>query len=149
MGVGNPIRYLENGLQPQVSPEKARRIHMQLPASVTYVAGQVMVETATAGSASAYAGGGAASLGVGGSTLGSSSFAPFNYSILEYACTTDSTGTITNTDQWGGTENSAPCFIAGIFNCGDLTDLDSQVIQAMNGKIITGNTTVGLVSIGQ
>lgn len=64
--------------------------------------------------------------------------------LLEYACTTDSSGNITRGDgtiaeDHGLTSKNAPAFFGGYFVANDCTGLTPALITALGGRMVQGN----------
>lgn len=56
--------------------------------------------------------------------------------ILQYACTTDASGNVT--DDIGGVSPTASAYIAGAFNISDLTGFDAQAATDLGARFING-----------
>lgn len=95
---------------------------------MTVSAGSVAHTTTgtTAGTATAYAGSGA----------------PIG--ILEYACTTDSAGNITQSNFPFSSQPSTGMFVSGTFSCADITTLDANAVTKMGGLLLSGTVTSGI-----
>ena len=71
--------------------------------------------------------------------------------IMKYTCTTDAMGNISystsaNGGPWGETFLSTPVYIAGYFNCADLTGLDSNGVTDL-GRLVSGTSSAGILKV--
>jgi hypothetical protein len=112
----------------------ASMITVQLAASTTFAAGTVLGEiTATPGVYKAYA-------------SGSSDGSQNPVGILRRAAVTDSSGHITNYDEWQDVGLGAAIFTQGVFRTQDLTGLDANAVSKLGGHLLEGSVTTGLFS---
>ena len=65
--------------------------------------------------------------------------------ILQYACTVDASNNVTLANEPGITRKYAPVFVGGYFFTQDLTGLDAAGVQDLNGLIIEGDLTAGIL----
>jgi len=115
-------------LDPYMDPEDAHENAIQLVASQTYVAGQVLGEvTASPGTYGKYA-------------SGNSDGTQVPKLLLREACVTDSSGNITGADNLGDTRKDTHAFFSGTFKCSDLTGLDAAGLTASGWRLISGAT---------
>lgn len=121
-------------LDPVMEADDAAEISVNL-ADGTYAQGTVLGElTATPGKFKAYA-------------TGNSDGSQTAKAILRYACTVAS-GVITIADEQGVTPASVPAFYRGVFRSEALTGLDSGGLEDLNGALVLGDLTTGIVRIG-
>jgi hypothetical protein len=122
-------------LDPVYEADDAAEINVNL-ADGTYAQGTVLGElTATPGKFAAYA-------------TGAADGTQTAKAILRYACTVAS-GVITiATEQPGVTPSSVTAFYRGVFRCEQLTGLDAPGLEDLNGALILGTLTTGIVRIG-
>lgn len=99
---------------------------VRFPASTTLAAGTILGEvSATPGTYAAYL-----------STHTDGTQNPVG--ILKRAVTTDSTGNITNWDEWGTPHAHATMFLEGMFRIQDLVGLDANAVTALKAVIVEG-----------
>lgn len=67
--------------------------------------------------------------------------------ILAYACSTDGSGNVTLTGEWGATVKAAPAFMRGYFATQDLVGLDQNAVNLLGGSLIQGTVANGIVRI--
>jgi hypothetical protein len=130
--------YSISGLKPafDAATAFAGMINVSLKASTTYLAGTILGEViATPGVYAPYANG--ASDGTQNASV-----------ILQYPCTTDASGNITEPGEWGQTRKSAPVYTHGTFYLQDLVltgsgALDTNGVEDLAGRIVEGSIASG------
>jgi len=125
-------------LQPLYRPGQTQQISVKLPASVTYPAGQVLGEvTATPGVYKAY---------LAAATDGSQN----PMVLLEYSCTTDAAGNISQGGDFGQVYSSTPAYMPTNLSvlAAELTGLDAAGLSKMGGVILEGTITSGTILFG-
>lgn len=134
------VTYSEGGVRPCQAPEEAHQIPVNLVASTTYAAGQVLGEvTATPGTYGIYADAGAGGLDVA-------------RVILQHACKTDAAGNVWMGDTVSVSEHGvpfgkyAPAWRSGIFQCDELVGLTAAAVADL-GRLLTGTFTDGLLVV--
>ncbi len=117
---------------PAFWPKEAIMKHCNLLTG-TYAAGTVIGEvTATPGTFGAYA---------NANTNGTQNAA----GILRYGCVVDGSGNITMGSDIGGTVKSIEYYIGGYFQTQDLVGLDAAAVQDLNGLLVQGTITTGVL----
>lgn len=109
-------------------------ISVSLPNSVTYAKGTVLAETGTPGTYAAVVAGTATAANC----------------VLQYACTTDGSGNITMTGEWGQTLKSAQAYTHGTFRIQDMVTsgaglVDANSLAKLGGRVVEG--TLGSTGI--
>lgn len=134
MPTGYVNAYTNIRVEPAFDPESALMKHCNL-ATGTYAAGTVIGElTATPGTFKAY-------------LSGASDGSQIPKGILRYGCVVDGSGNISLGDDLGSKTKSIEFYIAGYFQSQDLIGLDANALTVMNGRIVQGTITTGVVKI--
>ncbi len=123
-------------LEPAYAPDLARTQAFKVK-SGTYVAGTVMGFVGTTGAVGAYA---------NGNSDGTETAA----CICKYDMYSDGTNvSLTNDGALlpGETRKDAPCYIAGFFECAELTGLDANGVTDMKARLIGANTVSGVLAL--
>jgi hypothetical protein len=130
------LDYTAAKLEPAYAPDLART-HAFKVKSGTYVKGTVCGFVGTTGAAGAYA---------NGNSDGTETAAV----IAVYDMYSDGTN-VSLTDDGallpGETRTDAPFYIAGFFECGELTGLDANGVTDMKARLIGANTTSGILAL--
>lgn len=104
--------------------------------TVTLLAGTILGEvTATPGVYGAYASGHA------DGTQNASH-------ILRYTVTVDTSGNITGLNEWGQAVTSVDAWYVGDFRTQDLVGLDANAVTKLNGRLLEGSVTQGILHVG-
>jgi hypothetical protein len=125
--------YTASRLDPYINPEEAMNsiVHVNFAPNLTLAKGTILGKITATGKYAAYD---------NGAATGVETALPL---ITQYAVTTNADGNVTNFDQWGGVDSSAPCYTRGDFRTEDLANLDAAAVTDIKATIVTGNTTTG------
>src|SRR5262245_57857824 len=121
----NVLNYTVSKLEPAYAPEMAKTDVFKI-ASGSYVAGTVLGIVSATGAAKAYAN-------------GNSDGSERAQIIAMYNMYSDGTNVSLTDDAAllpGEVATGAPCYIAGFFECGELTGLDANAITDMGARLI-------------
>ncbi len=131
------VNFSGRHLVPVKDPDSARKDVIHL-ANGTYLAGTVVGEVASPGGTyKAYASG-----NVDGSQ--------YPTHVLEYDCIfSGGVGYLGDTagGEWRASELGVPAYRNGIFDCDELTGLDTNAVSALNARLIQGDVNTGRVLI--
>lgn len=123
-------------LEPAYAPDLARTDAFKV-ASGTYVRGTILGFVAATSAVGAYA-------------TGNSDGTQTAAVIAQYDMYSDGTNvSLTTTAALLPGENAtdAPCYIAGFFDCAELTGLDADAIVDMKARLIGANTVSGILAL--
>ncbi len=123
-------------LEPAYAPELAKTQAFKVK-SGNYAKGTVLGFVAATGAVGAYA---------NGNSDGTETAAV----IAQYAMYSDGTNvSITEAGALtaGETATTAPCYIAGFFECSELTGLDANGVTDMKARLIGANTVSGVLAL--